>query len=131
MRGAVRLRARATVLVVDDDHDVRDGLKLLLDDAGYSAVCVRNGSDALAWLRRHPAPAAILLDLFMPVMSGWELVRRLQASSQLMNIPVILVTGSEPHWGYPAARVLKKPLDPDEVLREVQAVHPLSPDPAS
>lgn len=72
--------SRGTVLVVDDDRDVRDSLCDILADAGYQAVCVGNGDEALAYLNRHDRPAAILLDLFMPVMSGWELTRRLRGT---------------------------------------------------
>ena len=107
--------ARPTVLIVDDDCDVRDGLKELLVDAGYRPVCARHGDQALAYLRRNPTPAAILLDLFMPVMNGWEFVRRVRATT-LASIPIIAITGAEPYWGAPVTEVLRKPLEAEALL---------------
>ena len=106
-----------SVRVVDDDCDVRDGLKDTLEAAGYPAVCVKNGEEALSYLRSHPATRAVLLDLFMPVMSGWEFVRRVRSSSAFGTVPIIVITGVEPHWGYPSSLVLRKPVEPSELLR--------------
>src|SRR5688500_2733670 len=103
MASAVRSITKSPViLIVDDECDVRDSLKTLLEEEGFVPVCASNGAEALAYLRRSPPPAAILLDLFMPVMSGWDFVRRVRASSALENIPIVIITASEPHWGYPA-----------------------------
>jgi CheY-like chemotaxis protein len=105
------------VLVVDDDCDVRDSVKEVLQDAGFRAVCVKNGEEALSYLRSHPTPRAVLLDLFMPVMSGWEFVRRVRSSSGFGTVPIVVITASEPHWGYPSSLVLRKPLEPEQLVR--------------
>jgi CheY-like chemotaxis protein len=105
------------VLVVDDDCDIRASLKDVLEEAGFAAVCVKNGEEALSYLRAQPMPRAVLLDLFMPVMSGWEFVRRVRSSSAFGTIPIIVITASEPHWGYPSSLVLRKPLEPEELVR--------------
>jgi CheY-like chemotaxis protein len=105
------------VLVIDDDCDARDSMKDVLELAGYQVACVANGEEALAWLRRNPPPAAILLDLFMPVMNGWQFVRQVRAHEKLTRVPILLVTGQAPHWGYPVPDIVKKPVDPDELLR--------------
>jgi CheY-like chemotaxis protein len=105
------------VLVVDDDCDVRDSVKDVLQDAGFSAVCVKNGEEALSYLRSQPTPRAVLLDLFMPVMSGWEFVRRVRASSSFGTVPIVVITAGEPHWGYPSSLVLRKPLEPEQLVR--------------
>jgi CheY-like chemotaxis protein len=106
------------ILVVDDDRDVRESLAESLRDAGYTTHCARNGEEALSYLRRNPPPAAMLLDLFMPVMNGWQFVQSLRGT-RFDAIPIIMVTGSGPHWGTPVTRVLRKPLDLDEVLATV------------
>ena len=61
---------RGVVLVVDDDMDVRDALSGILGEAGYDTVTVRDGRMALDYLRSHPAPDALLLDMIMPTMNG-------------------------------------------------------------
>jgi CheY-like chemotaxis protein len=113
-------RSRPLVLVVDDDLDLRESVREALADAGYETACAQNGDEALAYLQRSRTPAAILLDLFMPVMNGWEFVRRLRGT-RFEAIPVIVVTSSGPHWGPPVARVLRKPIDFDGLLAEVRA----------
>ena len=108
------------VLVVDDDWDVQDAVSETLQDAGFKVTCATNGQEALSYLNQHPAPDAILLDLFMPVMNGWETVRAIKRRDDLSAIPVIVITASEPYWGYPASPVLRKPIDRDQL---VNAVH--------
>jgi DNA-binding NtrC family response regulator len=106
-----------TLLVVDDDADVRDVLEEVLSDEGYDVICAENGQVALEYLHTSPAPDAILLDLFMPVMSGWDFARHVRRYPGLASIPMVLITCSEPYWGYPAPQVLRKPLDLDKLLR--------------
>jgi CheY-like chemotaxis protein len=109
---------KPVVLVVDDDVDVRDALRDLLNDAGYRSVCKADGHQALKYLRKYGPPAAVLLDLFMPTMNGWEFMDRLKAAPKLASVPVIMVTANQPHWGYPVreSMVLRKPVDPDRLL---------------
>jgi CheY-like chemotaxis protein len=110
-----------TLLVVDDDADVREAMLDVIPDYGYRVVCARDGEEALRYLRSNPAPTAILLDLFMPRMNGWQLARELEASPRLAKIPVITVTASAPHWGYPVpmTRVVRKPFDAAQLVRVI------------
>lgn len=119
---ATSSRNQPVVLVVDDDADIRDALRDILESAGYSVVEAENGELALTYLEQHPPPAAILLDLFMPVMDGWELSRRLASAPALALVPILVVTASGPHWGYPGARVFRKPLNLTQVLEAVDDV---------
>ena len=109
---------KPVVLVVDDDADVREALADLLIDAGYQPVCRADGREALKYMRKQGPPAAVLLDLFMPEMNGWEFAQKLKAAPKLAGVPVIMVTGTQPHWGYPVPEtmVLRKPVDPDRLL---------------
>jgi DNA-binding NtrC family response regulator len=111
-----------TLLVVDDDSDVRDVLEEVLEDAGYVVICAENGQIALDYLHNSPLPDAILLDLFMPVMSGWDFARHLRRYPHLDAIPLVVITCSEPYWGYPGPQVLRKPLDLDRLLSTVREV---------
>ena len=83
--------ARGTVLVVDDDASVRDGLVAFLRDEGYGALGAENGRRALEVLETIEAPRLILLDLMMPVMDGWQfLAERARRSNAT---PVVLLSG--------------------------------------
>ena len=101
-----------TVLVVDDDAEIREVLIQLLEEEGYTVLGAENGLQALAQLReRHPN--LMLLDLMMPVMSGWEVLETLGESGELATIPVIVVSA----MCAPGAQAcLRKPVDLDELL---------------
>jgi CheY-like chemotaxis protein len=81
----------ADILVVDDDRDVRDTLAAVLDGEGYRVRCAENGAQALAMLH-GPKPSAIVLDLMMPVMSGWELLDAFHDDAELCRIPVVVLS---------------------------------------
>lgn len=82
-----------TVLVVEDNVDVREMMQILLEDAGYDVRAAANGREALASMRAC-RPSLVLLDLDMPVMDGWEFRRRQIADDRLSDVPVICVTAS-------------------------------------
>ncbi len=84
------------VLVVEDDDAIRTMLLTVLEVAGYDVLGVRNGMDALTMLGEW-RPDVIVLDLFMPLMDGYELLARKSASDDLAKIPVIVVTTSTAH----------------------------------
>ena len=61
-----------SILVADDNDDIREAIVEALENEGYQVRAARNGSEALEILKTMPVPTLILLDLMMPVMSGWE-----------------------------------------------------------
>src|SRR3954451_11069083 len=79
------------ILVVDDNADNRDLLALMLRRQGYEAVTAASGAEALAAVMADP-PAAILLDVMMPDLDGYEVARRIKSDPTLPFIPIILVT---------------------------------------
>jgi CheY-like chemotaxis protein len=82
-----------TVLVVDDDRDIRDSLVELLEHLGYAAHGASNGLDALAVLRAGgELPCVILLDLMMPGMDGHGFRAAQRAEPALADIPVIVLS---------------------------------------
>ena len=109
-----------TVLVVDDDPDIRDSLRLLLEDEGYSVRTAADGREAVATMEVEP-PCFVILDLMMPVMDGWEVAGRMHDEERLAAIPVCVVTAT-PEWA-PADStcVLKKPIDVRRLLTIVQS----------
>lgn len=115
---------RSSVLVVDDDAHARSTITRILRDAGYA---VREASDGTVALRSvaDERPDVILLDLVLPGMDGWEIVRRLKAEEKTADIPVIGVSIlSESEHGAAAgfAGYLVKPIDPAGMLTMVDTV---------
>lgn len=112
-----------TVLVVDDEADIREVLQLTLEDAGYEVTTATNGAEALEVLR-HTVPNAIVLDVGMPQIDGWEVLRRIKSSDvpAVSEVPVIMLTAwtsadDRNRGGIEGAvRYLSKPFDPEEVL---------------
>ena len=109
------------MLIVDDDPDIRETLRFVLEDAGYPVYCAENGRDALRVLDDATRPPGlILLDLMMPVMSGDEMLLALKQVRALADIPVTIVTASGAPRPPLAAGLLKKPVDLDALLRIVK-----------
>jgi CheY-like chemotaxis protein len=111
-----RVSAHGVVLIVDDDPDIRDALRDTLEWKGYAVAEATDGADAIAYLRGHPPPRAILLDLFMPMMDGWHCFDRIRSLPELALIPVFVVTATGSRWGYPNAPVFRKPVDVPRLL---------------
>ena len=106
--------ATPTVLIVEDDDDIREVLAVVAERAGLEPVTVADGAAALAYLRRHDTPTLLLLDLMMPVMDGRELLRRLDG--RLRDLPVVVLTAG-PTDGLPAhVTALRKPITMELLL---------------
>jgi CheY-like chemotaxis protein len=83
------------VLLVEDDPQLRECAIELLSLGGFLVAGVGNGAEALAFLEAE-SPTLILLDLRMPVLDGWEFLRRRAASPALARIPVLIWSGEPP-----------------------------------
>lgn len=116
-------RGRATVMVVDDDAGIRELLVEILQLSGLEVLCAANGRDALIRLRGGELPQAIVLDLDMPVMNGWQFRREQLLDARIADIPVLVASGSDP-VGIPADGHLRKPYDVDDLLAAIDAVAP-------
>jgi CheY-like chemotaxis protein len=110
---------RSSVLVVDDDRDIRETLQELIEDEGYEVATARNGAEALDRVR-DVRPGLIVLDLFMPVMDGAEFRRRQLADPAIAEIPVVVVSAAagldERVAAMRAAGHFEKPLRLDDLL---------------
>jgi CheY-like chemotaxis protein len=111
-----RVRRRPSVLVVDDDEAIRQVISEVLLDEGYEVVCAENGVQALSELHKERPPDLVLLDLMMPVMSGWEVLEELQSSDELSRIPVVVVSAMA---GPGVHEHLSKPIDLEDLLSTV------------
>lgn len=99
------------ILIVDDDAQGREALADLLTNEGYAVICAENGRQALDYLSGSPPPALIILDLMMPVMSGWEFRARQKLDARLESLPVVVMTASELVHDIDADAVVRKPFD--------------------
>jgi CheY-like chemotaxis protein len=115
--------SKGTVLVVEDDEDVLDAVVTALSSRGYRVVTARDGARALTILAGVSVDL-ILLDLTMPVMSGWEFLEAKCADPQLLGIPVVVVTAvgsvirdaEDPPW----QEVVEKPFRLQGLLDAVE-----------
>jgi two-component system chemotaxis response regulator CheY len=115
-----------TVLVVDDDRDIRDVLTDALEAEGYRVVTAVDGLDALTWLRARTArPCVILLDLMMPRMDGIQFRTEVLNDPDLALIPVVVLS-ADPSVIVTAkslnfAGSLRKPVPLEALLAAVHA----------
>jgi CheY-like chemotaxis protein len=117
------------ILVVEDDEDAREAMVALLEMKGYRAVPAGNGREALDYLHRAAAPDLIILDLWMPVMDGWEFRQEQTKNPRLADIPVIVVTALSDQVEVDANEVIIKPVDVNRLLTTVS--HYCRPEPTS
>jgi CheY-like chemotaxis protein len=86
--------AGTTVLIVDDDQAIRDGVGEFLREEGFVVVTAANGAEALAHLRGGLSADVILLDLMMPIIDGWDFRAEQLADPSLQDIPVVAISAS-------------------------------------
>src|SRR6266704_1344448 len=113
-----------TVLVVEDDFDLRDALVPILEYEGHRVVSAANGKEALERLRTMPPPSLILLDLMMPVMDGEQFRAQQLRDPALASIPVVVVSAhasaEERAALLGAAGCVKKPFEIEDLLEQVR-----------
>lgn len=103
------------ILVVDDDPGVREALREMLSEEGYSVITAEDGQDALERLGAMEPPCLILLDLKMPRVDGWEFLARRDGAGK--KTPVVLLSGMTFIRDAPGvADFLAKPIRPDKLL---------------
>jgi CheY-like chemotaxis protein len=109
------------VLVVEDDPDIRDCMQMVLEDEGYHVITAANGAEAERELAHVDKPCVILLDLMMPVMSGWELLDHLRRDGRLDDgLHVIVVSASLGQLPRGTYRCMRKPVRIDQLLETVR-----------
>jgi signal transduction histidine kinase/CheY-like chemotaxis protein len=85
----------ATILIIDDEDDVRDLVKATVEAAGMRPAEAANGRIALQWLDEHPVPALILLDLMMPEVGGFEFLEKIKKVEKLDGVPIVVLTAKD------------------------------------
>ncbi|HZZ83729.1 MAG TPA: response regulator [Anaeromyxobacteraceae bacterium] len=86
------MASELSILVVDDDHDVREALRDCLRDAGHEVATAGNGLEALTWLHTHRSPSLVLMDYMMPYLDGAQTRAAMLSDPDLRRIPVVMLT---------------------------------------
>ena len=111
----------SSVLIVEDERDIRETLKQVLELEGYNAITASNGKEAIEMLATIPRPCLILLDLMMPVMDGWQFLEAQREDIILATIPVVIVSAAgEKAKSAGASAFIKKPVELDCLLSLVK-----------
>jgi CheY-like chemotaxis protein len=117
---------KKTILLVEDDRDVREGMADILRESGRRVVEAENGEDAIAKLSELRRPCLILLDLLMPRMDGFEFLRRLNEHPAAPDFPVLVLSAHssvETAEHYPGVvGTLQKPFHVRTLLSWVDAL---------
>ena len=112
------------ILIVDDEQDIVESLKFVLEASDYTCYCAYNGEDGLK-LAKEIMPDLIILDVMMPKINGYKISRLLKYDSKYKNIPILMVTARSQEEDKligeetGADEYITKPFDLDEVVRKV------------
>lgn len=113
-------------LIVDDDEDIREVMELILESRGHEVSTARDGRAALRSLLSGSRPDVILLDMMMPRMDGEAFLGAMRAHPELVDIPVIIISGMQDAQRTAhqlgVAGCLVKPVDLDDLVAAVQRV---------
>jgi DNA-binding response OmpR family regulator len=112
------------ILIVDDEQDIVESLRFVLEAADYTCYCAYNGEDGLR-LAKEIVPDLIILDVMMPKINGYKISRLLKFDNKYKNIPILMVTARSQEEDRligeetGADEYITKPFELDEVVRRV------------
>jgi CheY-like chemotaxis protein len=114
-----------SLLLVENNGVTREGLAAVLRREGCRVALAADGEEALTYLRQAPPPDLMLLDMLLPVVDGWGVLKELRSNPALAGVPAVVVTGlsiATPAWAASlgAAGLLRKPVETDALLAEVR-----------
>lgn len=110
------------ILIVDDEQDIVESLKFVLESADFTCYCAYNGEDGLR-LAKELVPDLIILDVMMPKINGYKISRLLKYDAKYKNIPILMVTARSQEEDKligeetGADEYITKPFDLDEVVK--------------
>ena len=113
------------ILIVDDEQDIVESLKFVLEASGFTCYCAYNGEDGLH-LAKEVSPDLIILDVMMPKINGYKICRLLKYDNKYKNIPILMVTArsqdedkliGEETGVY---EYITKPFELDEIVKKVE-----------
>lgn len=111
----------STILVVDDDSDIRESVQQILESEGFSTLGARDGENAMEVLKElAESPCLILFDLTMPVMTGWELAAALSNDDRWARIPRLVMSAQMGDLKLGTTPVLRKPFLTEHLIAAVR-----------
>ena len=116
------MKKATTILVIDDDADIREMMKIVLEADGYQVNVAADGVEALEQLKGGSRPALIILDLMMPGLDGEQFVKQVR-TGVFADVPIVVLSGhsaAERKADELNAICLMKPVEVDELLKTVE-----------
>jgi CheY-like chemotaxis protein len=108
-------------MVVEDDRDIRECVQMILEDEGFEVVTACNGAEAEEELAHMEEPCVMLLDLMIPVMSGWELLDHLRRAGKLNDgMHVVVVSAALSDLPKGPVKIMRKPVRADQLIAAVR-----------
>jgi DNA-binding response OmpR family regulator len=123
-----KFMAKTKILVAEDEQDIAEIFRIVLESKGYEPIITTDGEEALKQIQHHK-PELLILDVMMPKMSGYTLVKELKKDEALAGIPIMMVSaisqGSnkpDEFWqqGMGVEDYITKPFDPSELLKRIE-----------
>jgi CheY-like chemotaxis protein len=118
----------STILLAEDDLEIRDVVQDLLEEIGCDVIPARTGKQALDFLSNDPRspPDIVILDLMMPLVTGWQVLEVIQRDPALAAVPVVILTAATQDRPSGVAALLQKPFQADHLIETIQRL--LRPD---
>jgi CheY-like chemotaxis protein len=115
----------STILLAEDDLEIRDIVQELLEEKGYDVIPARTGRQALDFLSMDPRspPDVVVLDLMMPIVTGWQVLEAIQHDPVLSKVPVVIVTATSQDRPTGAAAFLRKPFRVEALLEAIDRLN--------
>lgn len=117
------MSSRKTILLVEDDLDIRDLLQDFLEERGYDVIPAETGKQALDFLTLDPEspPDVVILDLMMPIMTGWQVLERIRGEPRLKDIPVVVLTAVHRDKPTGATALFRKPFRVEALFETIRS----------
>ncbi len=117
------IEARKSVLVVEDSVDLLDVIRQHLETEGYEVFPATHGKQAIDFLASLPGPLPdlVVLDLMMPIMNGWDVLREMRLQPRFDTTPVLVMTAAAETKPQGAAALIRKPFNLEDFVNAVRA----------
>jgi CheY-like chemotaxis protein len=114
----------STILLAEDDQDMRDIVQDLLEANGYDVIPARTGRQALEFLSMDAGapPDIVILDMMMPIVTGWQVLETIRRDPELARVPVVVLTATSQDKPTGATAFLRKPFRIETLLEILRSL---------